>query len=215
MGKVIFNSKEDWLEFRKGKITGTTASAIIGKNPYLSNTEVWEIITNKKEPKDISEKPYVVKGKYAEEHIIRLFILDHPTYQLEEKEEEFVVFYDDDNPYIMATPDGILKNIETGETGIIEIKTCDILSSRQKESWSNNNIPINYYTQLIQEIYCSKATFGILVVELHYSDDLTMRKTYIVYANDIKEDIDWLINEEKKFFQEYVSKQKRPPLILS
>ena len=133
MGKVIFNSKEDWLEFRKGKITGTTASAIIGKNPYLSNTEVWEIITNRKEPKDISEKPYVVKGKYAEEHIIRLFILDHPTYQLEEMEAEFVVFYDDDNPYIMATPDGILKNIETGEIGIIEIKTCDILSSRQKE----------------------------------------------------------------------------------
>lgn len=215
MGKISFKTKEEWLNFRKGKITGTIASAVIGKNPYMSNTEAWEIITLKKEPKDISDKSYVIKGKSAEEYIAKLFELDHPEYIVEDNpNNEYIVVYDDNHPFIMDTPDRFLIEKETNRKGVLEIKTTEIFSSFQKEKWSNNNIPSNYYVQLLQEMYCDEADFGILVVELKHNEDITSRKTYIVQRQDVQEDIEYLIENEIKFYEVNVVGNKRPALVI-
>ena len=114
--EYIFNNENEWLDFRKGKITGTIASAVVGLNPYLSNTEAYEIVSGIKEPKDISEKPYVVKGKKAEEHIRSLFILDHPDFEVVGNNyvDKYILVVDDENPFIACTPDGFIIEKETG-----------------------------------------------------------------------------------------------------
>lgn len=215
MAKISFKTQEEWLNFRKGKITGTLASAVIGTNPYMSNTEAWEIITGKKEQKDIGNLPYVIKGKKAEEHIAKLFELDHPEYIVEDHpNNEYIVVYDDDHPFIMATPDRFLIEKETNRKGILEIKTTKIFNSFQKENWSNDNIPQNYFVQVLQEMYCSNSDFGILVAELKYNDGDTNRKTYKVEKQDVGQDIDYLIKEEIKFYEVNVKGNKRPALVI-
>lgn len=214
--EYIFNNENEWLEFRKGKITGTIASAVVGLNPYLSNTEAYEIVSGIKEPKDISEKPYVVKGKKAEDHIRSLFILDHPDFEVVGNNyvDKYILVVDDENPFIACTPDGFIIEKDTGRKGVLEIKTSEILRSNQLESWKDNNIPQNYFVQVLQEMYCTKADFGILVVELKFNENITTRKSYIIDRKNVESDINWLINEEIKFYKEYVLGKKRPALIL-
>ena len=66
-------SRIEWLEKRKSGITGTGASAIVGKNPYKSNIDYWEEKTGRRVEPDISDKDFVQYGQRAEEHLIALF----------------------------------------------------------------------------------------------------------------------------------------------
>ena len=57
-----FDSRDQWLANRKGRIGGSDASAVIGLNPYMSNVELWQIKTGQAIQEDISDKPYVKYG---------------------------------------------------------------------------------------------------------------------------------------------------------
>ncbi len=213
----VFDTEAEWLDFRKGKITGTMASAILGKNPYLTNTEAWQLLTGKAEYKDIGDKPYVVRGKLAEEHIMKLFMIYNTQYQLEfkPKKNQRIMYYDSENQFIASTPDFVVRDTENNNRlGIVEVKTAEIIKTYKKEEWKDNKIPNNYYIQVLQEMYTTNAEFGILLVELIYGSDYIVRKALYVDRNDVQDDIDYLINEEKNFYQEHVKTNKRPPLLI-
>ena len=78
-----FEDEEHWLKGRMNGIGGSDASAVIGKNPYKSNIDLFEEKTGRTVPEDISDKPYVIYGKKAEEYIRELFKLDYPEYEVE------------------------------------------------------------------------------------------------------------------------------------
>lgn len=52
-------TEKEWLEERKKGIGGSDAATILGLNPYKSNIDLWAEKTGKKEPPNISDKPYV------------------------------------------------------------------------------------------------------------------------------------------------------------
>lgn len=70
--------RTEWLQERKKGIGGSDAAAILGLNPYMSNVDLWEIKTGRKEQEDISEKECVKFGVAAEDHLRTLFALDYP-----------------------------------------------------------------------------------------------------------------------------------------
>ena len=78
---IILKDRKEWLENRK-RIGGSDASAIVGLNPYMSNVDLWEIKTGRREQEDISEKSYVKYGTEAEKHLRELFRLDYPEYEV-------------------------------------------------------------------------------------------------------------------------------------
>lgn len=209
--KLVFNTKEEWLEARKGKITSTIASAILGLNPYMTNQDAWEILVGLKEPQDISDKPYVQYGLKAEEHIRRLFALNHPDYVVEEvNTNEWHLYIDDEYPFICASGDGIYTK-EDETTGSLEIKTSEILVSHQKESWKDL-IPVNYFCQCLFEIRCQKTDEATLVAELKYAKDYIARKEYYIQRKDVQGDINYVVKEVVDFYNKYVVTKKRPPL---
>ena len=209
--KLVFNTKEEWLEARKGKITSTMVSAILGVNPYMTNQDAWEIIMGLKEVEDISDKPYVQYGLNAEKHIRNLFALNHPEYQVENvNETEWHLYVDDEYPFLCASGDGTYKK-EDGKTGSLEVKTSEIISSQHKESW-RENIPINYRLQCYVEIRCQKTDEATLVAELKYATDYIARKEYEIKKEDIQEDIDYVVKEVVDFYNKYVITGKKPPL---
>ena len=54
-----------WLEARRKGIGASEASAILGCNPYMSNVDLWEIKTGRRQAADISNKACVQYGHAA------------------------------------------------------------------------------------------------------------------------------------------------------
>ena len=188
-------SREEWLEERKSGIGGSDAATIVGLNPYSDNIKLWEIKTKRAEQEDISNKPCVKYGVEMEGNLRNSFAIKHPKY-----------------PFLFASLDGILINKETGEKGILEIKTSEILRKSQKEKW-NNKVPDNYFIQVLHYLNVTGYTFAYLFAELKYSEDLQTLKTYKFERNNFIEDINYLQEKEIEFWK-YVEEDKRPPLIL-
>lgn len=211
--KLTFNTEQEWLEARKGKITSTMASAILGLNPYMNSVEAWEILVGIKEPQDISDKPYVQYGKKAEEHIRDLFLLNHPEYKLIEN-DKYCLYIDDQYPFLAASGDGMYEIINTIKKGTIEIKTTEILASSQRETWKNG-LPQNYFIQCLMEMRCMGTDEATLIAELKYSVDSIWRREYTMNKVDVQEDIDYVVKELVEFYNKYVVTKKRPPLILN
>ena len=212
--KVIvreFKNRDEWLKART-TIGGSDASTILGMNPYKTNQQLWEEKKNGALPKDLSDVPYVVYGTNAEKFLRSLFALDYPQYE---------VFYEENNmwtnmdyPWAHYSADGWLRD-KNGRLGILEIKTTNILKSSQKENWKDK-IPENYYIQCLHGLAVMEADFVVLKAQLKSEFDgeiYLQTKHYHIERSDVQEDIDYLIEEERKFYQSMIDGNK-PSLIL-
>lgn len=208
----ILRSRDEWLHVRADRIGGSEAAAVVGLNPYMTNTDLWEIKTGRKRPEDISDKPYVKYGHDAEPHLRTLFALDHPGYTVGYKDNN--LFVNDRFPWAHASLDGWLRD-EDGRFGILEIKTTSILQSMQKEKW-NNRIPDNYYLQVLHYMMVMEADFAVLKAQLKYdysSDVFMQTRHYTIERADVEDDIRFLAEKERDFWQK-VKAGVRPATIL-
>ena len=213
--KALPANRNEWLKARLSGIGASEASAVIGCNPYLSNVDLWKIKTGRKKAADISSNAHVAYGHAAEAPIRALFALDYPEYEVTYG-GEFDMVYHPDYPFIFATLDGRLKERETGKCGILEIKTTEILRSLAREKWKDG-IPQNYYVQVCHQLLATGWDFAILHAQLKRVWDGEMkatRQSYIIERSEIQEDLDYLLDAEIKFWNDYVLKDREPPLIL-
>lgn len=207
-----FGSEKEWLSGRMNGIGGSDASAIVGRNDYKTNIELFEEKIGRRASEDIANKPYVIYGKKAEEHIRELFKLDYPEYDVEH--HEFRILQNIQYPFMQASLDGELTD-QDGRKGILEIKTTNILQSIQKEKW-NDRIPDNYYLQVLHYLLVTGYEFVVLRAHLISrldNDVRTHAKHYFIERNEVQEDLEYLLQEEIKFWK-YVESGRKPPLIL-
>lgn len=207
-------TREEWLAERKTFIGGSEASAILGLNPYKSNIEVWQEKTGRIIPEDISYKPYVKYGIEAEQYLTALFALDHPQYEVKAN-TNYTVYRHPKYPFVAGTLDGELIEKETGRRGILEIKTTEILNSMHREKW-NDQIPNNYYIQILHYFLSTGWDFAILKAQLKtvYGDDVRLNtRHYHIERADVLEDLDYLLEQEIKFWW-HVEKDIKPNLVL-
>lgn len=207
-----FSGREDWLKARSSRIGGSEAASILGMNPYMTNTDLWDYKTGRKVQEDISDKPVVKYGHDAEPYLRELFRLDHPQYEVHYIPDN--MFVNDKYPWAHASLDGWMYD-EDGCLGILEIKTTNILRSMQKEKW-NDRIPANYYCQVLWYMMVMEADFAILKAQLkyEYTEDVFLQtRHYFINRSDVEEDIEFLRQSAEKFWS-YVQQDKRPPTIL-
>lgn len=209
--RIQFKSKEEWLDARKG-IGGSDASAIIGRNPYKTNQDLWREKTGRTEPEDISDKPYVKYGNDAEPLIRGLFALDYPEYKVEYFDNNMII--NDRLPFAHASLDGELTDPD-GRKGILEIKTSNILQSMQRESWKDK-IPDNYYVQVLHYLMVTEYDFVVLTAQLKtvFGGDLRKQtRHYFIEREDVLDDLAFLEKEEREFWQSVINDEE-PGLIL-
>ena len=208
----VLKDRAEWLENRFNGLGGSEISAVIGCNPYLDNITLWKIKTRQIEPVDISDKPYVVYGTKAEEHLRALFALDFPQYTVDYVDNNS--FRNDKYPWALASCDGWLTD-QNGRKGILEIKTSEILSSQHKEKW-NKQIPQNYYCQVLFYMAVLEADFAVLKAQLksEFGGDIYLQtKHFHIEREDVQADIEYLMKKGEEFWG-YVKSGKCPPLIL-
>lgn len=203
--------REEWLEERKKGIGGSDAATILGLNPYKTTIQLWEEKTGRKQAEDISDKPYVIYGTKMEPILRESFKIKHPEYEV--SHEENTIIKHPTYPFLFASLDGQLVNKDTGELGILEIKTKNFHADRQKEDWKER-IPNNYYCQVLHYLNVTGYSFAILFAELTYAKDYQATKTYFIKRKDVEEDIKLLEEKEIEFWTKYVEKDIQPPLIL-
>lgn len=211
--KSTLHSREEWLQNRRHGIGGSDAACVIGLNPWKSNVELWEELTGRRQHPDISDKEAVKYGTEAEDHLRALFRLDFPEYAVGYEENNS--FYNDAYPWAKASLDGWL--FDGKRYGILEIKTTNILQSMQKEKW-HDRIPDNYFCQVLHYLAVTEYEFVVLKAQLKSvmqdGNVYLQTKHYKIERADVEDDIRYLMEEERKFWEEYVMKDKRPPLLL-
>lgn len=208
----VLANHDEWLKHRT-KIGGSDASAILGKNPYKTNVELWKDKAFHLMPEDISDKPYVKYGTEAEKYLRELFKMDYPQYEMFYEENN--MWTNDAYPFAHASLDGWLKD-EAGRMGVWECKTTNILQSRQKEKW-DHRLPENYYIQILHYLIVTEFEFVELKAQLKsvFSDGTVYLQTrhYHIERSDVEADIAYLAEEERKFWK-CVENMKAPPLVL-
>ena len=219
------SNKEEWLEAKLGTIGGSSASSILGQNPYKSNKEAWAEIIGIKEAEEISNKPNVRYGTLAESHLRELFALDFETvYKVENPPTSgYDLIISDKYPYMVGTLDGTLIELATNRKGILEIKTTEILSSMQNERWYDSEkkvpvIPMNYLIQVLHYLMITGYDFAVLHAQLKYERDgdiWTVRRSFLIERGEYLDSIEYLEKEEKNFYEKYVKTRKEPPLVIS
>lgn len=205
----ILKSRDEWLKKRSSYIGGSDAAAVIGRNPWLSNTELWEIKTGRRKQADISDKPFVQYGIKAEDHIRELYKLDHP---------EKSVFYEPNNiwlndryPFAHASLDGWIKD-EADRFGVLEIKTTEVMSGAAAAKWKDQ-IPENYFCQLLHYFLVTEAKFAELRALIKFMSHTELRD-YHIERDEVEDDITYLRGEEEKF-AEYIKADRCPDLIFN
>ena len=203
---------DEWLEQRKCGIGGSDAGTVLGVNKYKSNVELWLEKTGQSEPEDISDKPAVKFGKFAEQHLRELFKQDFPDYQVDY--HEFWMYQNDKYPFIYATLDGELIAPD-GSKGILEIKTTTIQNKSQWDEWEDK-IPDSYYAQVLHQLVATGWNFAVLKAYIRYYKDGELRVSIRHYRIDRKDkevEMQYLIEHESKFWA-CVKSKTRPALLL-
>lgn len=207
-----FENRDEWLNNRNNGIGGSEVSSIIGWNPYLTNVELFEIKTGRRDPVDLSDNPYVTYGIKAEDYLRELFKLDFPEYKIGYVENNS--WQNDKYPWAIASLDGWLTD-QDGRIGVLEIKTTRIINSATWARW-NNRVPQNYYCQMLFYIAVLEADFGILKAQIKSGtgQELSQQiRHYFFERKDVEEDIQFLMKKGDEFWH-YVKKNNAPPLVL-
>lgn len=201
-------SRTEWEQARVF-IGGSDASAVMGLNPYMSNADLWELKTGRRKQADISDNPLVKYGAEAEKYLRELFALDNPEYTVAYSENTIVTnsLY----PWAHASLDGFLVEKATGRGGVLEIKTAMVQSALARQKW-NDQIPQNYYIQVLHYMAVTESQFAIVLAQLKMQDAKVTRQ-YRIERADVEGDIKLLMDAEKDFWR-YVENDTRPPLKL-
>jgi putative phage-type endonuclease len=156
------DGSERWHELRSRGIGGSDTASVLGigfKSAYtlwMEKKGFWEPL-----PPDEGLQKIFYWGHKQETAIAEAFIDGHPEWEAHEGGS----WRKKDAPWMLANPDRLLINMETGEVSILEIKT-----SETGTGWDNDKCPSKYVVQLRHYLWVFGLTYGYLVVKIGNSD---------------------------------------------
>lgn len=221
--REVYKTKSDWLEHRG--FGGSSASAILGKNPWQNILELYKSIVMKI-PKKVNDANEALQyGTRCEDLIRRMFALD-----FQDKYKVFApnnreMYRRKDKPYLTATLDGRIIDInDHSKKLILEIKTHDIRNRKDDEYWKGA-IPDNYFIQCLHYLMVMNDYDGvILVAKLRYFDyyheggKKLLRQElryYFIDREEVKDQLVYLEQKETDFWENNIQKKVMPKLSIS
>lgn len=213
LNRIECLSREDWLKARFQGIGGSEAAAAVGLSPWMTPLELWRLKTGQTKAKDLSGNAAVEQGVRMEPILRDFFAAMHTEYSVEH--HPYDILFQEERPFIFASLDGELTEIETGRKGILEIKTGTPSGAKWKE-WADGNMPQNYYIQTIHQLLATGYDFVRLFACLYSMNGDKTIKEYEIERSDVEEDLAWLLEQETRFWNRNVLGGMIPatPLVL-
>ena len=188
-----YDNEDDWHKLREKRIGGSDIGAILGVNPYKSIVDVY---VDKTEGSNFKGNELTHWGHMLEGTILKEFSNKH---------KELIVYevpYSVVNDFLIANLDGALKDKETGDYGVLEIKTTSLWN---KKDWEDDVIPQYYYAQVQHYLMLTGYKFAYIAVLIGGQQ----YKEFKIERNE--EDINLIRNKATEFYQENLLK-KIPPM---
>lgn len=182
-----FETKEQWRDLRNRGIGGSDIGAILGVNKYRSMVDVF---IDKTQGSKFEGNQYTYWGNKLEDVIREEFSLKNAS-----KFEVFKIDYTMKYQNLVANVDGIVRNIETGEYGVLEIKTANGFSIND---WSDGEVPKSYYAQVVHYLAVTGFKFAIIVVLIGGND----YREILIQRNE--EEIKYIVESANNFWNEYI-----------
>ena len=205
---VEYKDHSEWLLGRKETIGGSDSSCMVNANPWKTLKELWYEKQPQFEPKE--EMNEAMKyGTNAESHIRALFQLKHPELDVQYKPDTTLVSNKYD--FMSYSPDGLI--LDGDKKGILEIKTSKIMNHEMMSKWGNKDdpkVPENYYIQTLHGLIVTGYDFVIFCAELRFLDNEARIIERSFEREDVENDIQYLLYNEKKNWNKYFATHKKP-----
>ena len=214
-----YKNRAEWLKGRQDLhgIGGSDASSVLGLNPWRTNLQLWRIKTGRETAPDISNKSYVQYGSEEEKHLRAKFQrMFGKEYAVEYMND--VILQNNEHPEMLYSPDGLLIDKE-GRKGILEIKTTNVMSSRDREKWydwrtKQESLPDNYYVQVLHGLNVTGFDFVKLYAELIYPDKSSWLIVRSVEREEVEGDLKTIKDGIIEFWRQ-VEEDEEPGQIIN
>lgn len=182
----------DFVELRRNSIGGSDAAAIVGLSPYSSKYRVWAEKLGRVAQRKDSEA--MRQGRDLEEYVAQRF--EEATGKKTTPGVAFLI--NPEYPFAHANTD---RGIE-GEDAGLECKTTSVLNLKR---FKGGEYPAEYYAQCVHYMAVTGARYWYLAV-------LVLGKAFYHYRIDRDEaEIEWLMNEERTLWNDYIMTGIEPP----
>jgi putative phage-type endonuclease len=138
---TTYDSREEWLGARKGKITGSRLKDIIVKRGTGRKKGFYELIAERLVIEESTENP-MERGNRLEKEALARFS-ETTSKQLN---TDLVIWQSDENPDIAISPDAFVEGKKVTEA--VEVKCLN--TATHLEAYLTNEIPDEYRCQAIQ-----------------------------------------------------------------
>lgn len=198
--RMHFETREEWLAGRNMQGIGASeAAAAIGMSPWQTPLELWKIKCGLSQPKDLSGNAAVEQGNRMEPILREFFAGTHPEYTIEY--HQYDILCQAERPWLFATLDGELIDIDSCKHGSLEIKTATPNGKAGWDKWANGSIPQNYYCQTLHQLLATGFDFVCLFAALYSMNGDVILREYEIIREDAEEDLAWLLEQETEFWR--------------
>lgn len=195
-----FDNREDWLNARRGKITGSRLKDLIVKRGTGKKIGFYELIAERLGIPADGENP-MDRGTRLEEEAIAQFVKETGK----KVNTDLVIWSKDDNEAIAISPDGYIEKKKKIEEAV-EVKCLS--SARHIEALLTGEIPTEYQEQKIQYFVVNddlKTLYFIFydprllakpyfVIEIKREDVEDEIKFHLDYQRLILDEVDEIVN---------------------
>lgn len=197
MKTLNFDTKEEWLEARYGKITGSRLKDIVVKRGTGKKIGFYELIAERIAVNASDENP-MERGTRLESEAIERFCKETGK----EVDTSLVMWLRDDNESIAISPDGFI-----GEKEAVECKCLS--SARHIEAFLTQEIPEEYQMQKLQYFIVNDKLETLhwvfydprilckdyFVIEIHRKDVQAEIDMYLDYQRTTLEEVDAIVTK--------------------
>lgn len=180
--KHFDKNSDEWLEWRKGKITGSRLKDIVVKRGTKMKLGFYEIIAERLAvPHELDNETAIERG-----HILEPEAIDNFTSITGlEVNTDCGVWISDDNDFIAISPDG-----EIDENQAVEVKCLS--SAKHLEAFFTQKVPSEYEEQMMQYFLVNEKLQILYFV--FYDPRIPAKSLHYLTINreDIEEDIQYL-----------------------
>ncbi len=159
----MFTERSDeWLDFRKGKVSATEVASLLGLNSYLSMNQLYQ--QKHSTSRDKLDNPHLRDGRAAES--LSFALLSEMGWKLNKLSPEGnVLVFTDEEFGLSSTPDSFRWD---GEPAVVEVKKVS-KSTRDEnpliyfeKNWSGGTPPPRYLAQVQMQMHTTGIKLGYL-----------------------------------------------------
>lgn len=191
MKTIKFDDRDEWLEARKTRITGSRLKDIVVLRGNEKKVGFWELLAERLCIEDGQDENPMQRGTDLEAEAIRAFT----EHEGKEVNTDLVIWTRDDNESIAISPDGYV-----GETEAVEVK-C-LASARHLEAYFTKKVPKDYWFQVLQYFIVNEE---LEVLHFVMYDPRIPQKPYFkisIDRGDVQEEVEQYLEYQRKVIDE-------------